>query len=255
MTKPEAAKTGMDRAPIRAGWTPLRPQTLVDRAADAIVAAVARGVLLPGDRIVESAIAKSLGISRVPVREALRLLESQGLVVNEPYRGIRLMPVGPERLEHALEVRLMLETKAAQRALLLGHNRPMALQRLRAHIDELELMERRRDPYGFAMADTAFHRELCALSGNEVLCAMWEQLARQLTIIVGLSTLGKEMLEIITEHRRLLEAFASGDEAAMATALEEHILMQNQRIDFGQLVAERRAGLQPHAARSDVEAS
>ena len=53
----------------------------------------ARAVLLPGDRIVEAELARKLGVSRVPVREALRLLESQGVVVNEPYKGIRLRPV------------------------------------------------------------------------------------------------------------------------------------------------------------------
>ncbi|MCS5874512.1 GntR family transcriptional regulator [Klebsiella pneumoniae subsp. pneumoniae] len=62
----------------RMQWTPLRARTLVDDAVDAIVAAAARGMLLPGDRIVETDIASKLNISRIPVREALRLLESQG---------------------------------------------------------------------------------------------------------------------------------------------------------------------------------
>jgi DNA-binding GntR family transcriptional regulator len=57
----------------------------VDDAVDAIVAGAARGLILPGDRIVETEVARALGVSRVPVREALRLLESQGLVVNESY--------------------------------------------------------------------------------------------------------------------------------------------------------------------------
>ena len=62
---------------------------------------------------------------------------------------------------------------------------------LNRHVDELELMGARQDAYGFASADTAFHRALCQFSGNEVLCDLWEMLSRQLTIIVGLSTSGK----------------------------------------------------------------
>src|SRR5215204_4871113 len=72
---------------------PVQPRTMVEQAAEAIVAAAARGVFLPGDRLVEAEIARDLGISRVPVREALRLLESQGIVVGTPYKGMRLMQV------------------------------------------------------------------------------------------------------------------------------------------------------------------
>lgn len=79
-------------------WEPVRPRTLVDQAVEAIVAGAARGVILPGDRIVEADLARALGMSRVPVREALRLLESQGLVSSAPYKGIRLTPVTRARL-------------------------------------------------------------------------------------------------------------------------------------------------------------
>jgi DNA-binding GntR family transcriptional regulator len=221
-------------------WEKLRPRTLVDQALDAIVAGAARGLILPGDRIVETLIARGLGISRVPVREALRLLESQGLVVSEPYKGIRLMPVTQQRLDQALEVRVALETTAARHALAPGPNKGPALRRLAACIDELELMASRQDAYGCARADTAFHRELCRLGGNEVLCTMWEQLSRQLTILVGLSTLAKPMRELVAEHRKLLKVLAAGRPANVATALDEHIRLQNEVIDFDRLVRERR---------------
>ena len=158
-----------------AGWEKLRPRTLVDQAMEAIIAGASRGLILPGDRIVETEIATALGISRVPVREALRLLESQGLVVSEPYKGIRLMPVTQARLEQATEVRLALEVTAARRARKLGRHRDDGRQRLAARLRALELMAARGDAYGCARADTDFHRELCELSGNAVLCRMWEQ--------------------------------------------------------------------------------
>jgi DNA-binding GntR family transcriptional regulator len=218
----------------------VRPRTLVGQAADSIVAAVARGLILPGDRIIEQELADALGISRVPVREALRLLESQGLVVSEPYKGMRLMPLTRPRIDEVIEVRIALEVTAARRALAYGRNNGAAILSLQRAIEELELMATRRDSYGLASADTAFHREMCGLSGNQVLCTVWETIALQLTIMVGLSTLGKSMEGIVEEHRSLLEVFAGGDATALDHAIEEHVRAQTAAVDFEQLIAERR---------------
>ncbi|MGH7102260.1 MAG: GntR family transcriptional regulator [Acetobacteraceae bacterium] len=237
------AKSEREAAIVEAvtpGWERLRPRTLVDHAVEAIVAGAARGLILPGDRIVEAAIARALGTSRVPVREALRLLESQGLVVNEAYKGIRLVPFTQERLKQVVEVRVALETTAARRAVGDAGLPAGLAEKLRGHVDAMEVMAARRDAYGCASADTAFHRELCQLSGNQVLVAMWEQLARQLTILVGLSTLGKPMREVVEEHRALLTALESRDMQRIERELEEHILRQNEAVDFERLIEERR---------------
>lgn len=233
-----------------AEWRKVRPRTLVAQAMESIIAAVARGLILPGDRIVEQEIATALGISRVPVREALRLLESQGLVVSEPYKGMRLVPLTRERLDEVIEVRVALETSAVRRALARGRNRGAALDGLRRAIDELELMATRGDGYGLATADARFHRELCGLGGNRVLCTLWEAIAVQLTIIVGLSTLGKSMHGIIDEHRRLLAALERGDAAEIDAAIEEHVRAQTAAVDFEGLIAERRARREQRAERS-----
>jgi DNA-binding GntR family transcriptional regulator len=90
---------------------------MTERAVAAIVARAARGLIRPGERIVEREIARTLGMSRVPIREALRLLESQGIVTSEPYKGIRLTPITRERLEQILEARAALEVSAARRGL------------------------------------------------------------------------------------------------------------------------------------------
>ena len=71
-------------------WQKLQPQTLVNRTVEAVISQAARGLILPGDRIVEADLARKFGVSRAPVLEALRLLESSGITVNQPYKSIRL---------------------------------------------------------------------------------------------------------------------------------------------------------------------
>lgn len=221
-------------------WRPLQPQTLVDLVIDALISQAARGAVLPGDRIVEAELARKLGISRVPVREALRLLESQGIVVNEPYKGIRLRPVTNRRVHDLIEARTALETSAAHRAVAAGHNRDGWIAPLRAAVDEMDLMAARKDAYGIAAADTNFHRALCRLGGNSVVLDLWETLSRQSTIIFGLATLGKPMPAIVDEHRELLSVFETGDRAAIADILHQHITVMNLAVDYEAILDERR---------------
>ena len=219
----------------------LQTRTLAHQVIDALVAGAAEGLILPGDRIIETELALQLGVSRVPVREALRVLESQGVVVNEPYKGIRLTPVTPERIDWLIEVRVALETTAANRAIARGLNIEPHLGSLGAIVEDMQAKAARNDVFGFATADTNFHRALCALAGNTVLTDMWEMLARQMTIIFGLSTLGKPMSAIVEEHRRMLEVFRSGDPVDMAREINDHIDVQIHKVDIEKIVAQRRS--------------
>jgi DNA-binding GntR family transcriptional regulator len=224
-----------------AALRPLQPQTMVDLVIDAIVPAAAAGVILPGDRIVEADLARKLGVSRVPVREALRLLESQGIVINEPYRGIRLRPVTNQRVDELIEARVALEASAVERAVGAKRNKGEHLAPLRAAIREMDLMARRKDAYGLAAADTEFHRALLRLGGNSVTTELWETLARQLTIIFGLASLSKPMRAIVDEHHELTAAIETGRMAAIRRTLDQHITVMNHAVDYEALIARRRA--------------
>jgi DNA-binding GntR family transcriptional regulator len=219
----------------------LQPRTLVHQVIDALVAGASEGIILPGDRIIETELALQLGVSRVPVREALRVLESQGIVVNEPYKGIRLTPVTPERIDQLIEVRVALETTAAVRAMRLGRNDAAHVAVLETIVQEMDTMAARNDIFGFATADTNFHRSLLGFAGNSVLSDMWEMLARQMTIIFGLSTLGKPMVAIVQEHRTLIDVFRSGDAQDMAREINEHIDVEIHKVDLEKIIARRRS--------------
>src|SRR4051812_13074788 len=147
------------RAARRPALPPLAPKTLVEQVAEAIVRAAAEGQFLPGDRVVEAEIARHLGVSRVPVREALRLLQSQGIVVNTPYRGMRLMEVSGSRLRDILKVRLQLEQLAVREVLGRSREDPEILAPVRTIVAEMRRAG--QDIYRIATLDTAFHRTLC----------------------------------------------------------------------------------------------
>ena len=221
-------------------WNTARPRTLVDHAVDAILSAASRGLILSGDRIAEPELVAKLGMSRVPIREALRILESQGIVTSEPYKGIRLMEISHQRLEQIIDVRIPLETLACRRAIEAGRNSAEQLNQLYQGVAQMQAMMQNDDVYGFASADTDFHRTLCSFAHNPVLSNLWESIARQLTVIFGLSTMGKSMSDIIEEHQRLINVFADGDIAKMTDEVENHIRIQALDVDYETLITQRR---------------
>lgn len=217
---------------------PVQPRTMVEQAAEAIVAAAARGAFLPGDRLVEAEIARDLGISRVPVREALRLLESQGIVVSTPYKGMRLMEVSNAGVAALMRVRLALEIQAIDEALALG-NWPARFRRLGQAAEDCAEAARTGDPALIVMADGAFHRELCRASGNAPLLALWQSLSRQLAVVWGLGRQGRDPAQSVREHAALVQTLLAGDRHGAADALSDHVRW-HQHFDFEAVLLERR---------------
>lgn len=223
-----------------AGLRPLAAKGLVDQVVDAIVEAAAKGVFLPGDRIVEAEVARALNVSRIPVREALRLLESQGVVVSERFRGMSLMSVNIDRLEKILKVRLALEQLAGAEVMTRLKTEPGVLAPLEQVLASMHLAGNADDGFRVASLDTEFHLCLCRLSGNEVLTRTFEPLSRQLTIIFGLSTMKKGVKSIVAEHDEVVEALKAGDRDAFNELMRVHILDYSRAVDYEHLVEQLR---------------
>jgi len=218
---------------------PVQPRTMVEQAAEAIVAAAARGAFLPGDRLVEAEIARDLGISRVPVREALRLLESQGIVNSTPYKGMRLMEVTNAGVAALMRVRLALETQAIGEALAQPGGLPVRFKRLGQAAEDYALAAQAGDPAAIVLADVAFHRELCRASGNAPLLALWQSLSRQLAVVWGLGRQGRDAAPAAREHAALVQALLANDRHGAADALSDHVNW-HQGFDFEAVLNERR---------------
>jgi DNA-binding GntR family transcriptional regulator len=217
---------------------PVQPRTMVEQAAEAVVAAAVRGTFLPGDRLVEAEIARDLGISRVPVREALRLLESQGIVVSTPYKGMRLMQMTNRSAAEITRVRAALEALAI-REICAGGPHPLveARRALLAYAEACATQDRA----AAVAAEAGFHGALCEASGNATLLGVWNGLSRQLAVLWGLTFGERPGSAVTAEHEALIAALSARDAAAAEAMLHQH-LAWHQAFDIEAAIAARRSG-------------
>jgi DNA-binding GntR family transcriptional regulator len=208
-----------------AGLQLVKSRSLPDQIADAIVEGIAVGVLSPGQRLIELDLARQFAVSRVPLREALKMLEAQGIVDREPHRGVRIVELGEKRIDRICEVRAALETIAARTAVLAWRSDPERLSRLHAAITAMEDAVRRQDWAGVNRADLVFHREICLASQNDIVITLWQGLARHVLMIFGreiLTELGRS--QIVQQHRDFLERLLAAEHAALPLLVESHIM-------------------------------
>ena len=203
---------------------PAKRTLLAEEVANALVERTARGMFEPGQRLIETDVANALGVSRLPLREALKSLESQGVVKSTPHRGTRLMEVDEGRLNQINEVRGALETLALECAFPRLKEDPARFKPIDRVMARMERAARRRDRFTMALCDVKFHHELCVASGNEVLATLWGALRRQLTIVFGLPWLGNpDCDDYLNEHVRLRRALGGTSLAEARKALIQHI--------------------------------
>jgi DNA-binding GntR family transcriptional regulator len=209
-----------------------RRTSLPEQIAEAIISAGAEGRLALGERLLETELARELGVSRVPVREALRLLESRGIVVAEPNRGMRLMSVTTRELRQILTARASLERLAARE--MIECSATGGLAGLERALADMEAGANAGDPLRVADADVAFHRTICLASENAIVLRFWDTLAAKLRIIFGVATLHKDLHHLTSIHRRLLDKLARADLAVIEPAIDRHIFEESGLQSFAE---------------------
>jgi DNA-binding GntR family transcriptional regulator len=202
----------------------LSPESRRHQVARAIREAITSGRYLPGDRLTETDIATQLGTSRGPVREALRQLENEGLVMSFPFRGTEVLGVSQEEIEHVLvPIRLTIERFAFAKA----------LPRLSDDdLDELaELVRRMRRASGdgaadeLADADIRFHELVLERSGQLHCLQVWRTLQTRVRAYFRRDAPGHASRDAVAEqHQQLLDALTSRDEQRVLDELGRHIL-------------------------------
>jgi DNA-binding GntR family transcriptional regulator len=193
---------------------------LGDQIKDQILRQILEGELPPGSRIVETRIARELGTSQGPVREALRDLATLGLVELEPYRGARVRLPSMQELQEAMKVRAELEALAAAEA----STRMTAecLRELRRLVAEMVELATSGDVHAYVVKNTEFHRTVVRASGNLTLARLWELLEPFARTYITAAAAGVDAGRSHRSHVEIVNALASGDSERAAEALRKH---------------------------------
>jgi DNA-binding GntR family transcriptional regulator len=195
-------------------------ESLRDYARNAIRERIMTVDLKPGQRLVERELAAELAVSRIPLREALRMLAAEGLVLLIPGKGALVAPFGPEDVTHLFDVREVLESLAAQ----LAATRATA-ERIKPLNDCLEQSRAAiasGDTQGIAAANAAFHAEVVALAGNPLLSSIMGPLASRVEWLFRL-TASRDPHVQCAEHEAIFNLIASGNASAAAASAFAHI--------------------------------
>jgi DNA-binding GntR family transcriptional regulator len=199
---------------------PISREMLSTKIKDRILQLILEGELQPGDRVVETRIARELGVSQSPVREAIRDLVGVGFLEIEPYRGARIRRFTREEFLDDMEIRGELEAIAARRAATRIDSAEIA--RLRRLVEEMHAMGEAGDVHGQAMKNTEFHRSVVAASGSEALERAWTALEPFARTYVTASIPGTDLVWLGDRHLAIVSALEDGDADRAASVMREH---------------------------------
>lgn len=194
---------------------------LSDRVKEYIVEEVLNGSLKPGDRIVESSLARQLGVSQAPVREAIRDLVLLGFLETQPYKGTSVRSFTPEELWESYTVRAALESLAARLAA--THLTEGDADALQSILDEMMEAAHQQDRDRLVALDNTFHETILEISRNKTLHQLWKTLQFGTWSIVTYRKSSYDPAYLAARHVELLDALKVGDPETAARAMQHHI--------------------------------
>ncbi|MGW7680342.1 GntR family transcriptional regulator [Kribbella sp. NPDC054772] len=199
-----------------------RATLISERAYELLRQAIVDGDLGPNERVVESEIARQLGVSQAPVREAVKQLAREGLLVHIPRRGNFVVEISQEDVEYARQVREPLERLAAQLAA--TRMSEQDLRELDDLVEQLHKAAKSGDLSMFRDVDIAFHTQVIQLAGNPFLTRMWEVLEPNLRALRAISDplFEGDWDAMADEHGRLVQLLREPDADAAADAFANH---------------------------------
>lgn len=203
----------------------IEQSNLVEHVKEKLIMAIARGELGPGERIVEAELARRMGISRGPVREAARLLQQRGILTSEARRGFFVKRVSLEEIDNLVDYWICIESYAAKKAVLRATK--SQVNQLRNLYDLAAEAEGRseQDPLAGLEAAIEFHSYIFMLSGNPRLAEAFESFVvqiRQIATVVNVGDddnrdfFGKHLLKVV-------EMFEVGNPETVGKAIKNYL--------------------------------
>jgi DNA-binding GntR family transcriptional regulator len=219
VTTPDTEARETPRAPQIA-----TPPSLVDLAAGTLRRMIMSGQLLPGERVVENQLKDDLGISRPPLREALRILEREGLVLQQPRRGVIVTPLTLHDVYEIFTLRREIERFAVRLAVPVRD--PLLLDRCRTHLAAMEESAKAGDEARHAERAFEFHAAVIGLAGHRRLEDAYRRMQMQMLLCMAMNRRARGQVEDLAQdsarHRRLLETLERGDAEEILAELSHH---------------------------------
>jgi DNA-binding GntR family transcriptional regulator len=199
-----------------------QPQTLTEAVTSLIRNALRSGSLKPGDPINEAELARQLGISRAPVREATRILEQQGLLEIVPRKGVCVTDLSAEDLKEVCTLRAALEGLALRLAVEKGAYDHSTISELQSLVDQ---MRSGSDPLERLDTDEKFHELLCAKSNHKLLLGVLSNLRLKIRQAhISARFVDENFRNLADRHQAVVDAIARGDAEAAEQTIKEHVI-------------------------------
>ncbi len=188
-----------------------RYQTLREKIVDYLKESIIKGYLKPGERIAEPELAERFGVSRTPVREALRQLASEGFLIILPRKGATVSPITDKDVQEFYAIKSLLEGYAARIACKRMSDRD--IKRMEELNEQMRALAEKEDVKNFFKCDNRFHDIFLKACGNDKLYNLVHSLVQQFERfrITALSVPGR-MRDSVRQHEEIIEAFKRGDE-------------------------------------------
>ena len=204
-------------------------KSLGEHVFDSLKQAIIRGNMSPGEWLVESHIADTLGISRTPVREAIHKLEREGLIERQPRGGFTVLGLTRDDIEETFGIRAVLEGYAARLAAVKHHNKELAP--LEKKIDEFEKYLEQKEQTELTRINTEFHDLLYALSKSPKLVHMINGLRDQIFRFRQMILKESKMAKISNEdHKQMLEFIRKRDADGVEALVRGHIIRGQEMV-------------------------
>ena len=213
---------------------------------------ITNGTLEPGSKVSEKALCELFGISRTPLREALKVLSTEGLVVLRPHRGARVAEFTGEDLAELFPVLGALEGLAGELAC--ARITDAALEQIRGHHRDMLAHHARGDRAAYFAANQAIHEAIVAAAGNSVLASMYESSRGRIRPARLMANVTRERWdEAVHEHAEILVALDRRDGARLRQLLQDHIRQTHQAVVAASALAAREAAGAPGTTTPPVE--
>jgi DNA-binding GntR family transcriptional regulator len=195
---------------------------LSDQIATLLRQEIYQGELRPGQRLPEVELCQRLDVSRAPLREALLLLQKDGLVDIRPHRGATVVEFSDEDIAEVNELRRLLDPVASQAAA--ERAGPAVEQELHRAFSEFQAAVEHGEPVTMAVAHADLHRTIGRLSGRTLTASFIDLLCTQwlVTFAYGYVQHPEQIQTLISDHLPIVEAIAAGDPDAAVAACEHH---------------------------------